>query len=251
MHRIIPFLLVIVLLTACGRRERRNSAVLTGPRQTTVEWLGHGCFRVTSSLNLTVLLDPFDPAALNYPVKVASVPADVIFITHEDISSNYTDLAAGSPQVFRSTMAGGVNRASGILVRGVRTSSENLAAASRLNVAYTWSMDGIRFCDLGAIEDALTASEALNIGSVDVVFLPVGSPPGLTDEERKVTIDRLRPRVIVPMMYSTRYSSKIALGGLGGWLSRQPHVVRLPSNRFTLEKSTLPATTTVYVPAVP
>ena len=71
-------------------------------------------------------------------------------------------------------MASGVNRASGVLIRGIQTSSENLVAPSQLNVAYTWAMDGIRFCDLGAIEDAVTPSEALNIGRVDVLFLPVG-----------------------------------------------------------------------------
>ena len=106
----------------------------------------------------------------------------MILITHEDDTSNYTDLVSGSPIIFRSSMASGVNRASGVLIRGVQTSSENLVAASKLNVAYTWSMDGIRFCDLGAIEDAVTPSEALNIGRVDVLFIPFGGSQNFTEE---------------------------------------------------------------------
>jgi len=146
-------------------------------------------------------------------------------------------------------MASGVNRANGLLIRGIKTSSENLTSSIKLNVAYTWSMDGIRFCDLGAIEDAVTPSEAINIGHVDVLFLPAGGPQDFTDEKRKITVDRLQPRVVIPMMYSTAYSGKVPLRGLGEWLSRQSHVQRVP-NKFTLMPKELPDETTVFVPAV-
>jgi hypothetical protein len=251
MHRITPLLLALLLLVGCGSRHRHHQEpAYTGPREVTIEWLGHGCFRVSSSIGLTVLTDPFNPQTLNYPVKAGSVPADVVLVTHEDETANYTDLASGSPIIFRSSMASGVNRASGVLVRGIQTSSESLSANLKLNVAYAWSMDGIRFCDLGAIEDAITPSEALNIGRVDVLFVPIGGPQDFTEEKRRITIDRLHPRIIVPMMYSTAYSSKVPLGGLGSWLSHQPNVVRIKGNRFTVTAAQLPETTTVYVPSV-
>ncbi len=252
MHRITPLLLAILLLVGCGSRHKHHAEepAYTGPREATIEWLGHGCFRVSSSIGLSFLTDPFNPQTLNYPVKPGTVPADVVLVTHEDDTANYTDLASGSPIIFRSSMASGVNRASGVLVRGIQTSSESLSANAKLNVAYTWSMDGIRFCDLGAIEDAVTPSEALNIGRVDVLFLPVGGPQDFTEEKRRQTVDRLRPRIIVPMMYSTGYSSKVPLGGLDAWLSHQPHVVRIRGNRFTLTVAQLPEITTVFVPSV-
>jgi L-ascorbate metabolism protein UlaG (beta-lactamase superfamily) len=249
MQRRISLLLALLVLTGCGH-HRNKAALPAGPREATVQFLGHGCFLVSSSLGLNILVDPFNPKILNYPVKEGSIPADIVLVTHEDETANYTDLAAGSPQVLRSTMAGGVNRANGVLVRGVRTSSENLAAVNRLNVAYAWSMDGIRFCHLGAIEDAISVSEALNLGHIDVLFLPVGGPQDFTDEKRKLTIERLQPKVIIPMMYSTAYSSKVPLHGLGEWLSRQPNVERFNSNKLTLRASALPTTLSVYVPAL-
>jgi L-ascorbate metabolism protein UlaG (beta-lactamase superfamily) len=238
MHRSIPVLFAALLVSGCfHRHSRTENAGSTGPRQATVEWLGRGSFLVSSSIGLSVLLDPFNPGVAHIPVKVASIPADVVFITHEDEMANFTDLAAGSPQIFRSSMATGVNRASGILVRGVRTSSENLAATGRLNVAYVFAMDGVRFCDLGAIEDAITPSEALNIGTVDVLFIPVGGPPNFTDAKRLATIDRLRPKIVVPWPY----------GGSFERIPGQMNVVRLNSIRFTVSPSALPATTTVYI----
>ena len=231
-------MLAALLVSGCFHRHSHSeNAAPTGPRQATVEWLGRGCFLVSSSIGLSILIDPFDPSATHISAKPGSIQADVVFITHEDPVANFTDLAAGSPQIFRTSMATGVNRASGILVRGVRTSSENLAATNRLNVACVFAMDGVRFCHLGAIEDAITPSEALNIGTVDVLFMPVGGPPAFTDAKRLATIDRLRPKVIVPFPY-------------GGSFERIPGVagtVHVGSSRFTVSPSTLPTTTMAYV----
>ena len=231
MYRSTSLLFAVLLLVGCWSRHKKNEPAYTGPREVTIEWLGHGCFRVSSSIGLTIITDPFNPHG-----KAATVQADVILITHEDDTSNYTDLVSGSPIIFRSSMAAGVNRASGILVRGIQTSSENLVASPKLNVAYTWAMDGIRFCDLGAIEDAVTPSEALNIGRVDVLFIPFGGSPNFNEAKRRSTIDRIHPKIIVPVG--------------GEWPSGQPNIVRIGGNRFTLAASQLPATTTVYVPSL-
>jgi hypothetical protein len=236
MHRSVSLLLAVLFLSGCWSRHKREEPVYTGPREVTIQWLGRGCFRVTSSLGLTILTDPFNPKLVGSSVKSSGVSADVILITHEDETANYTDLVAGSPIIFRSSMAEGVNRASGVLVRGTQTSSENLAVSPRLNVAYTWAMDGIRFCDLGAIEDAVSPSEALSIGNVDVLFMPVGGPQNFNDQKRRVTIDRLRPKMIVPMSYSGNYSGVPV-----------SNVVRINGNRFSITKSQLPTVTTVYV----
>jgi len=254
MRRCILFLLPILFLVGCHHRRQKEGqqqaqAHVAGPRQVTIQYLGHTCFLITSSLGLNILTDPFNPAVLSYPVKAGTVPADVILVTHEDETANFTDLASGSPVILRSSMASGVNRANGVLIRGVKTSSESFSSATKLNVAYVWAMDGIRFCDLGAIEDAINPTEAINIGHVDVLFLPAGGPPNFTDQMRKTTVDRLQPKVVIPMMYSTAYSSKVPLRGLGEWLSRQSHVVRVP-NQFILKPKELPDETTVFVPAV-
>src|ERR1700759_4415467 len=131
MYRSTSLLLVLLLLVGCRVRHKHNEPADIGPREVTIEWLGHGCFRVTSSIGLTIITDLFNPHATG---KVATVPADIILITHEDDSSNFTDLVSGSPIIFRSSMASGVNRASGVLIRGVQTSSENLANTAKLNV---------------------------------------------------------------------------------------------------------------------
>jgi Beta-lactamase superfamily domain len=238
MHRSVSLLLALVLLTGCGsrRHHRERGAAPSGPRQTTIQFLGRGCFRLTSSVGLTVLIDPYNPSKTSSAVKAGSVPADVVFVTHEDETANFTDMASGSPQIFRSTMAVGVNRASGLAVRGIRTSSDKVGGdTSRLNIAFVWSMDGIRYCHLGAIADPVNLSESINIGNVDVLFMPIGG--GFDEAKQRITLERLRPKIVIPISYS---------GGVGGGSFRMPtaHV----RSTFTLAREQLPTTPTIYVP---
>ena len=239
MHRSVPLILALFLLVSCGsHRHRRHGggAATTGPRQTTIQFLGRGCFRLTSSSGLTVLVDPFNPSKISSGMKAGSVPADVVFVTHEDETANFTDLASGSPQIFRSTMAVGINRASGLAVRGVQTSSDKVGGdTSHLNVAYVWSMDGIRYCHLGGIVDPINLSESIIIGNVDVLFMPVGG--NFNEAKQRITLDRLRPKVIIPISYS---------GGVGGGSFRMPTVRQ--RSTVTLAKEQLPTTPTIYIP---
>src|SRR5262249_1046958 len=143
MRRCILLFLPILLLAGCHHRPRREEQqphVPAGPRQVTIQFLGHTCFLVPSPPRTNLLTHPFNPSVLSYPVKAGTVPADIILVTHEDETANFTDLGSGSPVILRSSMASGVNRANGVLIHGVRTSSENMAASTKLNVAYVWAM---------------------------------------------------------------------------------------------------------------
>src|ERR1700722_12749756 len=130
MYRSICLILAVLTLAGCWSRHKEHESAYMGPREVTIEWLGHGCFRVTSSIGLTIITDPFDPHA----TKVATVPADIILITHEDPNANFTDLVSGSPIIFRSSMAGGGNGGSGGVGRGKKRGPGNPGFPSEINV---------------------------------------------------------------------------------------------------------------------
>jgi hypothetical protein len=67
------------------------------------------------------------------------------------------------------------------------------------------------------------------------LFLPVGGSQSFSDPKRRITIDRLRPRIIIPMSYSGSYSGVPV-----------SNVVRINGNRFSITKAQLPAVTTLY-----
>jgi len=241
-------LLAILLLAGCG-----SSEPLRGLREQKVEvtWLGHQCFKLVSSLGIVVVTNPFDPNYLRYP-KPKDLEADVLLVTNENSATNHTDLVVNTPQIFRTSTGIGSNRASGMLIRGVPTFIERgRELIVGLNTVFSWTMDGVRFCHLGNLRYALDSTEALELGDIDVLFMPVGGPEELSNAERRELIELLQPKIIVPMGYRTRYSSQYAFKSLGSFPTGGFQVRRLDSSTFSVSKATLPTETTVLIPKIP
>lgn len=235
--RLYALLLIPVLLvTGCSSNVKQRR-VERGPRVVRVDWLGHNCFLLTSSIGIKLLTDPFNPKFTRY-AKPEGLRSDIILVSHENNLVNNTDLVVNSPQVFRSASGMGSNRASGILIRGLPT-YPNPGAPNILgmNMVYVWTMDGVRFCHLGSLKDGLPVADARAIGDVDVLFMPVGGEGNLTDKKRQQIVDQLRPSIIVPMGFRS------GTGGVHG------KVVQLGSRSFDVSKADLPAETTILIPA--
>ena len=241
-------LAVAVALGACTTPAPR-SAPIPG-KEVRIEWLGHNCFLVTSVLGVRVLLDPFETKYFDYPAPKNLRP-DIILISSEQPQVSNDDMAATAPQVFRNRAAIGPFSARGIVIRGVETSDPDSKEAEG-NVAFVWTMDGIVLCHLGLPAGPLGAAAAAQIGRVDVLFLPVGNPFLLTDEARNQIVAQVNPRIVVPMSYANARTTRLGYAPPDGWLATQGRPVRrLDSPAFTLTKKSLPAQTTVFVPAVP
>lgn len=166
-------------------------------RQARVDWLGNQCFRISSSIGTSILTDPY--AAGTGGRKLPSpLKPDVILISHEAPDANNIDAADNQPVVFRGSMGVGVSNATGIAIRGVPTYRQRgVESVDGMNVVYSWTMDGVRFCFLGSLQHALDPSQLSHLGTVDVLFVPVGG--SLSPGEREAVISQIRPRVIIPM----------------------------------------------------
>ncbi len=245
-HRLALLLPVLagLCLGACKSAPPQAARV----PKVTVEWIGCNAFKVTSSLGIVLVTDPFNPKQAAYPVP-QNLKASIVTVSHESDLANYSGLLANAPQIIRTNMGVGSNRASGLLVRGVATGGA--PGRSDLNVAYSWEMDGVRFCHLGALTGPITWSQVEALGRPDVLFLPVGSPPELDDSGRDKTLQLLQPRLVIPMGYKTRHTSKLNARSPREWLASQPNVIPLASNRFEVSKDSLPYTRAVLVPAIP
>ena len=115
--------------------------------------------------------------------------------------------------------------------------------------SFSWSMDGVRFCHLGAPARPPSSDELAQIGPVDVLFVPAGGP--LTREDIDLIVTRLGPRVLVPMSYRTPKATRLGLSSPDAILAGRPRVTRLDSPRFRVAADTLPAEPITLVPAVP
>lgn len=211
-----------------------------------VRWYGHNFVYLISASGLRVAFDPFGQEVVHYPFP-AKLQADVVLISNESDSCSAAEKLYGSPQVFRSVTAIGINNARGLLFRGVETyRDDHRGAFLGRNVCFVLDLDGIRFIHLGDLGHPLEPSQKEALGRADVLFLPVGNPR-LSMETLDQIVDDLQPRIVVPIGYKTEASGSLNLRDLESYLDKRANVKRIGGSEFSLTPDSLPSKTTIYV----
>jgi L-ascorbate metabolism protein UlaG (beta-lactamase superfamily) len=199
-------------------------------RYARLDWLGHESFVITSSIGKKVLTNPYAPGSTGGAFPRGLRP-DVLLVSTERADANFVDAFDNSPTTFRGAIGIGTNNAAGLRIRGIPAYGNPEAGSGELNLIFTWSLEGMRFCYLGNVQSGLTPAQALQVGPVDILFLPVGLPAELTDEERLTIVRQLRPRLIILMGRPE---------GFSGFASRFPKVYRPRKPSILLSKEILP-----------
>ncbi len=221
------------------------AAPLAIPGGVNVRWYGHGFVYLTSSVGIRAAIDPFGPETVKYKFP-DHVSADFVLISHESEDHCAADLIFGNPLIFRSVMAVGLQRANGIQFYGVALKRDPNAQGGA-NTAFKLSFDGVSFAYLGAIATPLLAQEKVQLGHVDVLFLPVGLTTLTVPELNQVAAD-VGAKVIIPINYKTDESGPLMLRSLDEYLgdTKLP-VKKFNSDQLVLTRSTLPETPTIYL----
>lgn len=212
------------------------------------DWFGHAFIYLTSGSGVRVGIDPFgeDSVAYDFPKRL---DADVVLMSCESPDRSGGARLNGSPQLFRSITAIGINQANGILFSGIE-STRDLQAGRTRNAIFTFEMDHIRFCHLGGLGTSLDSRQKSAIGRVDVLFLPVGNP-GMRPSDWSRIIEDLKVKWVVPIAGQTRRNSDYTSRTIEEFLA-----LGLPSHRekgstFIFNRDELPKTATALILAEP
>ncbi len=184
-----------------------------------VSYLGHACFRLRGRDGI-VLTDPFDRSV---GLDLGRPTAHIVTVSHNH--PDHANVAAIRPvrdQVFLIT-GPGEYEVGGVLITGVRTYHDTKKGAELgTNTVYVIHLDEVVFCHLGDLGHELTTQQLDEIGSVDVLFIPVGGGETIGPAVAASVISQIEPRIVVPMHY--------ALGG-----QRSPRMDLAPLEKFTQE----------------
>jgi L-ascorbate metabolism protein UlaG (beta-lactamase superfamily) len=173
-----------------------------------IRWYGQSAFLI--SAERTVFVDPFGPMEglaergmqFDYPA-IEGVEADVLLVTHEHADHNAVDVVGGSPQILRST-AGTFDSPLGEVIAVASEHDEAAGTKRGPNTIFRFALDGLRLCHFGDFGQSELRHEQLRaIGSIDVLFLPVGGGPTVGGEPAAAIVRALKPRLVVPMHYRT------------------------------------------------
>jgi L-ascorbate metabolism protein UlaG (beta-lactamase superfamily) len=175
-----------------------------------VEWYGQSAFLLTAG-ETKVAIDPFaDMSAMaasrgmqfDYP-PIEGVEADLLLVTHEHIDHNGVDAIGGNPMILRST-AGKLESPIGEITAIASEHDEAAGTERGPNTIFVFELDGVRVCHFGDFgQSALREEQAAAIGRVDLLIVPVGGGPTAGAEQAAAIVERISPRLVVPMHYRT------------------------------------------------
>ncbi|MBN1995096.1 MAG: MBL fold metallo-hydrolase [Anaerolineae bacterium] len=158
-----------------------------------ITWYGHACFRLKSR-DATVITDPYDKTL---GLSLPSLKADIVTVSHNTPHHNHT---AGVKGNFKVIDHPGEYEISGVFVTGIRMLPRNAKAAESNNVFVIY-LDDIALCHLGDLAHVPTQKQVEEMGSIDVLLVPVGGQNALKATQAAEVISLIEPYIVIPMHY--------------------------------------------------
>ncbi|MGC8816315.1 MAG: MBL fold metallo-hydrolase [Candidatus Hadarchaeum sp.] len=207
-----------------------------------VKWWGHACFEVSDGK--TVVFDPHNGTGIG--LEPPQVKADLVLISHD-----HFDHADGANLVLRPggivAKDSGVRTVGEVRVRGVRTYHDEKGGKLRgENTLYVVEMGGLRICHLGDLGHVPTDRQVKEIGGVDLLFVPVGGVYTIDARGATETLEKISPRIAVPMHYRIP-GLKVGIHGVEEFLKGKKNVRQVKSSQFEIKPENLPAQSEIWV----
>ena len=165
----------------------------------TIKFLGHATFLITSSDEVRIITDPYEPGGFGGQIAYAPIAdaADIVTVSHDHADHNYVRGVPGNPVVV--TAPGQVR---GINFEVVESYHDEARGSKRGgNRIFCFTVDGMRVCHLGDLGAPLTADQVSALGKVDVLLLPVGGFFTIDAAQATALAAQLNAPVVIPMHF--------------------------------------------------
>ena len=208
-----------------------------------IKYLGHATFVITSNKGARIITDPYETTPdLTYGEITES--ADIVTVSHKHFDHGNVAAVRGNPVVINRA---GRSEAKGIEFNGIASYHDEAGGSLRGdNIIFCFEMDGVRVCHLGDLGHRLDGKQLKEIGSVDVLLIPVGGFYTIDAKVATEVCNQLKPRVIIPMHYKTE-KGLAGISGVEGFLSGKANVSRPDSSQAEFKTGELPATVQIIV----
>ncbi len=180
-------------------------------------WHGQSCFQIIAAKSkgeqVSIVIDPFDETT---GLRVPSLTADILLITHEHHDHNNKKAVAGSPFLIDGP---GEYERKGVFIEGIPAFHDDKTGKERgQNTIYTIEAEEMRVCHLGDLgQKELSPEQLEKIGEIDILMVPVGGVFTIDVKEAGKIISQIEPRIVIPMHYHIP-KLKIKLDGVDKFL---------------------------------
>jgi len=177
-----------------------------------ITWYGQTCFRLNERGLAAVVTDPYPP---DIGLTLPRSRADVVTASYDDPQCRYTSGVRGP---FKLLDGPGEYEIGGVFITGIATFADGKRGKLRgLNTIFNFDFDGLTVCHLGRLGHVPTQSQVENLGTVNVLLVPVGGGGSLSPAQASEVISLFEPNLVIPMYYKVR-GLQASLGTLGRFL---------------------------------
>ncbi|MBI2625406.1 MAG: MBL fold metallo-hydrolase [Candidatus Nealsonbacteria bacterium] len=200
-----------------------------------IVWKGQACFQITASISkeekVNIVIDPFDESI---GLRVPNLEAQILLSTHDHRDHN--NIKAASGEYFLIKGPGEYERKE-VFVRGIPSYHDSEGGAKRgPNTIYTIKAEDLVLCHLGDIgQKELSPEQIDEIGSVDVLMVPVGGVFTVDGKEAAHIVSQIEPSIVIPIHYKIP-KLKIGLEGPDKFLKAMGAKSLLPEPKLIIKK---------------
>jgi L-ascorbate metabolism protein UlaG (beta-lactamase superfamily) len=205
-----------------------------------VIWNGYSCFQIKEKNSLVIT----DPYKLDNTIPQPFLKANIITISHPHQDNYFTDDSDSNPTII--AIPGEYERA-GIFVTGIATFRDNEnGTLNGKNTVFVIEFGNMTLCHLGDLGHRLPSQLLEDVGTVDILFLPIGGNESFTVDLAVETIRAIEPRVVIPMGYAP-VSTSSSPDTLSNFLKKSGAHNTEAKPKLTVTQSSLPSNTEVVV----
>jgi L-ascorbate metabolism protein UlaG (beta-lactamase superfamily) len=203
-----------------------------------ITWAGQACFHISTSpskdVQADIVIDPYGDIGLKLP----SLFADVVLISHSHPDHNNSKAVKSDPFVIDSP---GEYEIKGVFVRGIDSWHDDVEGKERgKNTIYTIEAEDMRLCHLGDLgQKELTNDQLEKIGVVDILMIPVGGVYTIDASQAVKIISQIEPKIVIPMHYALPKLT-VELEGVEKFLKAMGKNAAEPADKLTIKASALP-----------
>jgi len=177
-----------------------------------ITWYGQTSFRLRERGMATIVTDPYSPEV---GLTLPRIRADVVTVSCEDLDYRYTSGVRGP---FKLLDGPGEYEIGGVFITGIATFAASGRGASHgLNTVFTFDFGSLTVCHLGRLGHVPPQSRVEEMGTVNVLLVPVGGGGSLSPAQASEVIGLFEPNLVIPMYYKVQ-GLNVSLGTLDRFL---------------------------------
>ena len=166
-----------------------------------VTWIGHSCFKIESN-GYSIVIDPYEDGSVPglHPVREQ---ADMVLCSHEHGDHNARHCveinSSGAENPFKITK-----------IETYHDDKKGFLRGS--NTIHIIEDGNSRIAHLGDLGCMLTEEQMIDLSGLDAVLIPVGGYYTIDASQAVKLLDRIKPRMILPMHYQSSEKAGLTFG---------------------------------------